>query len=251
MARREAWADDGTETLVTPSIAREEEDDAKIQCMRLLAEMEAMDQESERLHAILELEQLKSMVIAMADVAGNDSARAAVSAAARATGAVRTDPVSPESVTSALSEPSSPAVPQARLPRQTALSAEDQARLDRLLAEDDGGADEDGEDDEDDDSSIGGGRDSTALLHAQTGTLRMLAGQQLAADATDQEAERDVAAEMSRMQAELRALQLQRDMLEQQMELRRLTEMLQSARASAADSTGAAISDPDLSSLDD
>jgi len=225
---------------VTPSIAREEDGEAKLQCMRLLAEMEAMDQESERLQAILELEQLKSMVIAMADIAGNDSARAAVAAAARATDA-RTDPVSPESVTSALSEPSSPSVPQARPRRQTALSAEDQARLDRLLAEDDGDSDESNV------TSLGGDRD--ALLHAQTATLRMLTSQQHAAHATHQEAERDVAAEMARMEAELRALQLQRDMLEQQVELRRLTEMLQSASVSAADTN--ATSDADLASLDD
>ena len=187
-------------------------------CVFFRAEMQAIDQESHRLNAILELEEMKRALLASTESSGPTS------------GFFTSD------------QPPSPPPPRQSMPppppRESELTAEDQARLARLLAEDD------------DDGETGG------VYHAQTSTLRMLTGEAPApapAPAGGAELPEEVARlladaehnfepnraaldlEVQRMEAELRALTLQRDMMQQQAELNKLTAMLADAEAQQLD----------------
>ena len=242
-----------------------EDEEAKFQVMKLLAEMEAMDKEAERLRAILEIEQLQTMLATMTEVSNSDAAVEAVRSA------IDNEASSPESVMT-LSEPSSPAplsppVQTTRPPRRSVFSVEDEARLALQSV----------------DEVRTPPRASEVDRHAaQTGTLRMLMEQQrtsegsgsasvaasaetvselagrMLADAEKQfvpdpafssiagfdmsaavENPTATATELLRMEAALRALTLQKEMAEEQVELRRLTEMLKAAGGGDAASSEA------------
>ena len=212
------------------------DDDAKMQCMKLIAEMELLDQESERLNAIMELEQLKTALVAMSEVSADDAALASVRTALAAEEDDDAEPPSPESVIALSSPPHSPssAMPSSaveRSLRQSTLSEADQARLARLLADDD---------------------NEPVNPYAQTSTLRMINQQRseqepqhggggalpaLAAQvlsAAEQEFTPDASAmegEIARMEAELRELTLRRDLQAQKLELSKLTALLEEAEA--------------------
>lgn len=193
-------------TIEEPSDAMSEEA-AKLECERLLAEMAKMDEESERLNAFMELEQMKQQLLANA---GFD------------------DPGATPTPVPDLT-PSS----RQRGGRQSDLSAADQARLERLLSED---------------------LDEAANPYsnpAQTSTLRMLTGGQPAAPAApagDDASLPDlvnrllaeanehfkpdassVEADIARMEAELKALTMQRDQLGEQIEMREELARLEAA----------------------
>ena len=207
----------------------EEDEAAKFEVMKLLAEMEAMDKESERLKAILELEQMKSMLVAVSAVAGDATAVAHVRGGLSASA---DEPVSPESV---MEEANSPSPPRPdRAPRQSNLSEIERERLGALLAED-------VPREEGCSTPVRSSHDQTSTLrmltaHSQTssggggGVLPELAQQMLAeAQRAFQPDATEMAAEIARMEAELRALTLQRDLQQQQMELARLTALLDEA----------------------
>jgi hypothetical protein len=251
--------DGDAEVVVTPAVAAEDEA-AKFEVRRLLAEMEAMDHEAARLRAILEIQQMDAMRASIAEVANNEAALAAVRrvmdsiegddaalAAVRRAMASAAPPtiydLEPVTAPSAESESSGvraqtaePPVP--RPPRQSALSAEGEAKLAALLSED----------------SEAERTTRERLRQAQTTTLRRMMGAQeaeagagvtsvdllpqLAAVAQAQAAfapdESEMASSLERMEEQLRALKLQRDMAEQQAELRRLKAELASLKAQGA-----------------
>lgn len=212
------------ETVETPSVAADDAK-AKFEVMRLLAELEAMDQEKARLEAMLELDQLRSMRTTMLESFSKLEAMAHTTADS----AEVMPGATPES-----SQPLAEAVPGSkhpahapspehahyvpttkRPPRKSALSAAQESRLAQLLTEDG-----DGE---------AAARES--LHRAQTSTLQMLMGAKgkaepvevaevlpdLAADALAA-ARSDFAPDqttltdsIARMEEALRAVSLQRD----------------------------------------
>jgi hypothetical protein len=208
------------EVVETPGVAADNEA-ARFQVMKLLAEMEALDQEKARLQAMLELDQLKSMRASMMEsfskleaMAQAASARPTEAAATTSAAAPATSPLLDARV-AAPDVPVAPAAVATRPPRQSNL----ESRLAQLLAEEDAGE--------------AAARES--LRRAQTGTLQMLmrsTGQQspasgpgdsaevlpdLAADALA-EARSDFAPDqaaltdsIARMEEALRVISLQRE----------------------------------------
>ena len=227
-AEEETVETPGEELMVveTPGVAADNEA-ARFQVMKLLAEMEALDQEKARLQAMLELDQLKSMrasmmesfskleAMAQAASARPTEAAATTSAAAPATSPLLDARVAAPDVPVPAPVPVAPAAVATRPPRQSNL----ESRLAQLLAEEDAGE--------------AAARES--LRRAQTGTLQMLmrsTGQQppasgpgdsaevlpdLAADALA-EARSDFAPDqaaltdsIARMEEALRVISLQRE----------------------------------------
>jgi hypothetical protein len=210
------------EVVETPGVAADNEA-ARFQVMKLLAEMEALDQEKARLQAMLELDQLKSMRASMMEsfskleaMAQAASARPTEAAATTSAAAPATSPLLDARVAAPdVPVPVAPAAVATRPPRQSNL----ESRLAQLLAEEDAGE--------------AAARES--LRRAQTGTLQMLmrsTGQQppasgpgdsaevlpdLAADALA-EARSDFAPDqaaltdsIARMEEALRVISLQRE----------------------------------------
>ena len=265
---REEEEEEPVEELVTPGVAADADDDAKLECMKLLAEMEAMDKETERLNAALELQQMRSMLAAMTEISSRPELLSAVRSTMQPTMAATAndaDPKSPESVM-ASSEPSSPAstaaaaaaaaenhasslpppaaAPPPAAPRQSALSAEQRAQLDGLLQED---------------VVVTADLPRGEHFDAQTSTLRRLMSgsqpvppsqlSQTAAPLTQAVAQAlseaqsnfvpDTTAvdeQIAKMERELKALQLEKQIREQEMELRKLQALIEaeSAAESAA-----------------
>ena len=239
---------DPDEEIVTPGVAADDEE-ARLKCMTLLAEMEAMDKESERLQTMLEVQQMRSMLAALTEVSGNAEAVSAVRSTMEATMVATPDSnlPSPESVM-ASSEPSSPATTTAnvtappadepptavRTPRRSNLSQDQRAQLAGLLEEDVV------------DESVPRGE----LYTAQTGTLRRLMSGSVPPSQLSQTAaplmtdvERALLearanfspdttamdAEIARMEKELRSLQLEKEIREGEAEMRRLQRLIAEA----------------------
>jgi len=148
-----------------------DDEQARLQVLRLYAELEAMDLQTERYQTMLEIGQVRSMLSVVTEVANDDAALAAVRSTMEPTMVPNDSAESPESVF-ARSEPSSPDVtppgphtvePGARRPpRQSAFSAEAEARL--AL-----------QPNPVEDPRTPPPR-QTDLAHSQTSTLRMLTG---------------------------------------------------------------------------
>lgn len=148
-----------------------DDEQARLQVLRLYAELEAMDLQTERYQTMLEIGQVRSMLSVVTEVANDDAALAAVRSTMEPTMVPNDSAESPESVF-ARSEPSSPDVtppgPHAvepgarRPPRQSAFSAEAEA----ILALQPNPVE---------DPHTPPPR-QTGLAHSQTSTLRMLTG---------------------------------------------------------------------------
>ena len=137
-----------------------EEAKARFEVMKLMAEMEAMDMQTARLNAILEIEQMHSVRRSVADVAGDEAAVTAVRsamAAAQVTAAqVAAASAAAKVATTPVPAPSS--APPACSPRQSSLTAAQSARLASLL--------------EPDTDEVA--KAALETRHAQTSTLRKL-----------------------------------------------------------------------------
>ena len=205
--------------VVTPAVAADNEA-ARLEVMRLLAEMEAMDQQSARLHAVLEMNDVLGLRVG-ASALHSSRISSATSQSARSLPAFAVTPSPPADVAGL------------RQPRESSLSAGDKARLAALLEEED-----DGE-----------RAAQVALRHARTTTLQRLLGtggrtadasvaalptlanEMLAkarADFSQEPCDQTALTDsIRRMEEELRMLTLKRDAAAQQIELQRLNRELE------------------------
>ena len=171
---------------------------------QLRAELENMERESNALKAILELEEMKKMLISTGVPPEPREAWGAPPPAERATAA------KPDALAASVAMAATAAASDAFVAAgDDELTAADEARLARLLASVD-------DDDDADDAAAADSDDADADEFAAQSPAEM-------------------AATLARMQAELAALQLQRDQQSQLLELEALRNQLLAAKAAESD----------------